>query len=141
MNEASRTARHDDGTAFAAGAGPTFAPLYRQIRELLLRGLMERWYLESFLPSEEIDLIEKNKGGLFKAYRDRSGVIDGIPASIIDACIANFTFTGTPEEIAPRIGELAAFRDAGVDEINFRLHDDPAEAIRLIGEHVVAKLA
>ncbi|MBW7930489.1 MAG: LLM class flavin-dependent oxidoreductase [Gammaproteobacteria bacterium] len=110
-------------------------------RELLLRGLMERWYLESFLPSEEIDLIEKNKGGLFKAYRDRSGVIDGIPASIIDACIANFTFTGTPEEIAPRIGELAAFRDAGVDEINFRLHDDPAEAIRLIGEHVVAKLA
>ncbi len=110
-------------------------------RELLLRGLMERWYLESFLTDEEITIIEKNKNGLFKAYRDRSGDIAGIPAGIVDKCIANFTFTGTPDEIGPRMSELTAFRDAGVGEICFRLHDDPAEAIRLIGEHVVSRLA
>lgn len=110
---------------------------YREARrELLLRGLMERWYLESFLPSEEIEIIEKNKAALFKAYRDRSGVIDDIPAAIIDTCIANFTFTGTPDEIASRANELTAFRDAGVGELCFRLHDDPAEAIRMIGEKV-----
>ena len=33
------------------------------------------------------------------------------------------------------------FGAAGVNEICFRLHDDPAEAIKLIGEHVVPKFA
>jgi alkanesulfonate monooxygenase SsuD/methylene tetrahydromethanopterin reductase-like flavin-dependent oxidoreductase (luciferase family) len=109
-------------------------------RELLLRGLMERWYLETFLAPEDIEIVEKRKDALYKAYRDRSGVIDGIPARIVDTCIANFTFTGTPAEIAPRMAELSAFRDAGVGELCFRLHDDPADAIRLIGEHVVPAL-
>lgn len=109
-------------------------------RELLLRGLMDRWYLETFLAPEEIDIVEKRKDALFKAYRNRSGVIEGIPAQIIDTCLANFTFTGTPAEIEPRLAELTAFRDAGVNELCFRLHDDPADAIRLIGEHVIPRL-
>lgn len=54
MNEASRSARRDDdGTASGAGAGPTFAPLYRQIRELLLRGLQSgEWKPGEAIPSE-----------------------------------------------------------------------------------------
>lgn len=110
-------------------------------RELLLRGLLERWYLETFLSPGECDTVEKLKPAFFKAYRDRSGVIAGVPAEIVDSCVANLTFTGTPDEIEGRMGELTAFRDAGVDELCFRLHDDPADAIRLIGEHVVPRLA
>ncbi|GMV01042.1 MAG: transcriptional regulator [Burkholderiales bacterium] len=53
MNEASRNARRDDGAAPGAGATPTFAPLYRQIRELLLRGLQSgEWKPGEAIPSE-----------------------------------------------------------------------------------------
>ncbi len=50
MNESSRR----DGAALpAAEAGPTFAPLYRQIRELLLRGLQTgEWKPGEPIPSE-----------------------------------------------------------------------------------------
>lgn len=53
MNEASRTAQRDGGTARPAEPGPTFAPLYRQIRELLLRGLQSgEWKPGEPIPSE-----------------------------------------------------------------------------------------
>jgi alkanesulfonate monooxygenase SsuD/methylene tetrahydromethanopterin reductase-like flavin-dependent oxidoreductase (luciferase family) len=116
------------------------AALREARRELLLRGLLERWYLETFLSPEDCDLVERNKTAFFKAYRDRSGVIAGVPEHIVDACLDNLTITGTPEELEARIPELLAFAAAGVDELCFRLHDDPAEAIRLIGEHVVPRL-
>lgn len=110
-------------------------------RELLLRGLLDRWYLESFLSAEDCELVEKHKKAFFQAYRDHSGVIPGVPEHIIDALLANFTFTGTPDEIERRLPELLAFQRAGVTELNFRLHDDPADAIRLIGERVIPALA
>lgn len=110
-------------------------------RELLLRGLLERWYLETFLSPEDCAIVERSKNVFFKAYRDRSGNLDGVPAHVVDALIANFTFTGTPDEIGPRLEELDEFRKAGVNELCFRLHDDPADAIRLIGEHVIPRLA
>ncbi len=109
-------------------------------RELLLRGLLEDWYLQTFLSPQDCALVQQHKASFFKAYRSRSGVIEGVPARIVDACLANLTFTGTPEEIEPRIGELQAFAAAGVDEICFRLHDDPADAIRLIAERVIPLL-
>jgi 5,10-methylenetetrahydromethanopterin reductase len=109
-------------------------------RELLLRGLLERWYLETFLSPEDCELVERNKMAFFKAYRDRSGVIAGVPEPVVDACLANLTFTGTPADIESRLPELQAFKDAGVGELCFRLHDDPADAIRLIGERIVPAL-
>jgi alkanesulfonate monooxygenase SsuD/methylene tetrahydromethanopterin reductase-like flavin-dependent oxidoreductase (luciferase family) len=109
-------------------------------RELLLRGLLEPWYLESFLSVDDCAVVAREKRAFFQAYRDRSGVIAGVPDPIIDALLANFTFTGTPDEIERRLPELQAFQQAGVTELNFRLHDDPADAIRLIGQRVVPTL-
>ncbi len=109
-------------------------------RELLLRGLLDRWYLETFLSPEDCALMESHKMAFFKAYRDRSGVIAGVPEHLVDDCLANLTFTGTPDDIEPRIGELLAFREAGVNELCIRLHDDPAQAIQLIGERVLPLL-
>lgn len=109
-------------------------------REMLLRGLLERWYLESFLSPEDCVLVERNKSVFFTAYRSGSGDLSKIPERIVDALIADFTFTATPEQIAGRMGELTAFVDAGANELCFRLHDNPAEAIRLIGEHVIPRL-
>ena len=53
MNEVSRTAQRGGGSARPSEPGPTFAPLYRQIRELLLRGLQSgEWKPGEPIPSE-----------------------------------------------------------------------------------------
>lgn len=109
-------------------------------REMLLRGLLDPWYLGSFLSEEDCATVERLKPAFFKAFRDRTGIIQGVPEPIIDALIRNFTITGTPDELERRMPELQAFAKAGVTELNFRLHDDPAYAIRLIGERVVPAL-
>jgi alkanesulfonate monooxygenase SsuD/methylene tetrahydromethanopterin reductase-like flavin-dependent oxidoreductase (luciferase family) len=109
-------------------------------RELLLRGLLENWYLASFLDPDECAVVEKEKRAFFQTYRDRSGVIKGVPDALVDKLLDNFTFTGTPDGIERRLPELRAFAAAGVTELNFRLHDDPADAIRLIGEKVIPAL-
>lgn len=106
-------------------------------REVLLRGLLEPWYLESFMSKEDSDFIQKNKAPFYKAYRAHSHVIEGIPERLIDLLLDHLTFTGTVADIERKLPELQAFQKAGVNEICFRLHDNPDEAIRLIGEHVV----
>ncbi len=106
-------------------------------RELLLRGLLDRWYLESFLGPAECDEVERSKPAFFKAYRARSGDLGGVRSELVDALLANLTLTGTVETLEERLPELLAFAEAGVNELCFRLHDDPADAIRLIGRHVV----
>lgn len=109
-------------------------------REMLLRGLLERWYLETFLSADDCWLTETHKPAFFQAYRDRTGNLPGVPEHIVDALLANLTFTGTPQEIESRLPEVAAFQAAGVDELCLRLHDDPAEAIRLIGARIIPAL-
>jgi alkanesulfonate monooxygenase SsuD/methylene tetrahydromethanopterin reductase-like flavin-dependent oxidoreductase (luciferase family) len=109
-------------------------------RELLLRGLLERWYLESFLSDSECELVDKHKPAFFKAYRERSGVIASVPEPVVAKLLANLTITGTPDDLEAHLPELLEFRQAGVNELCFRLHDDPADAIRLIGEHIVPVL-
>ena len=106
-------------------------------REVLLRGLLEPWYLESFLSPEDNAFIQKNKGPFYKAYRAHSHVIEGIPERLINLLLDNLSLTGTVADLEEKLPELEVFQKAGVTEICFRLHDNPDEAIRLIGEHVV----
>jgi alkanesulfonate monooxygenase SsuD/methylene tetrahydromethanopterin reductase-like flavin-dependent oxidoreductase (luciferase family) len=108
-------------------------------REVLLRGLLERWYIESFLSPEDCDFVIAHKSAFYKAYRGRSHVIEGVPDRIVDLLLDNFTLTGTVADLERKLPELDVFEEAGVNEICFRLHDDPADAIRLIGEHVVPR--
>ncbi len=108
-------------------------------REVLLRGLLERWYLESFLDAEECDYIEAHKEGFYKAYRGRHHRIDGVPDALVQKLVDNFSITGTVEDLERRMEELERFAAAGVTELNFRLHDDPLDAIALIGRHVVPR--
>jgi alkanesulfonate monooxygenase SsuD/methylene tetrahydromethanopterin reductase-like flavin-dependent oxidoreductase (luciferase family) len=117
------------------------AALQEARRELLLRGWLDTWYLESFLSADESDFITQNKGAFYKAYLSRSGVVDGVPEELVNRLIDNLSLTGSIDELPSKLPELDAFEAAGVNEICFRLHDDPAEAIRLIGEHVVPKYA
>jgi alkanesulfonate monooxygenase SsuD/methylene tetrahydromethanopterin reductase-like flavin-dependent oxidoreductase (luciferase family) len=108
-------------------------------REVLLRGLLERWYLESFLSPADCDFIIANKSAFYKAYRTHSHVIEGVPDRLVDLLLDNFTLTGTVADLDHKLPELDVFGEAGVNEICLRLHDDPAEAIGLIGKYVVPR--
>jgi hypothetical protein len=54
--------------------------------------------------------------------------------------ISNISFAGGLDRIEPAIETLKDFAAAGLTEIALRVHDDPADAIRLIGERVMPAL-
>ena len=84
--------------------------------------------------------MEQKKQAFFQAYRDRSGVIAGVPERIIDALLANFTFTGTPDEIERRCRNCWRSRRPASANCASGCTTIPADAIRLIGERVVPAL-
>lgn len=106
-------------------------------RELALRGVMTPWYVEPFVSPADAALVAAKRAEFFKAYGRRSSQIEGVPEHVIQALVKGLSMTGTVDEIEAHFDELFAFRDAGVNELAFRVHDDPADAIRLIGERVL----
>ena len=62
------------------------------------------------------------------------------PAPLVEKMIRNISFAGGLDQVEPAIETLKAFAAAGMTEIALRVHDDPADAIRLIGERVIQAL-
>lgn len=110
-------------------------------RELALRGALDRWYVEAVLDEDDAELVMAQRSAFFRAYRSRSSRVEGVPERIVQRLVEELTLTGTPAELDGRLEELRAFAEAGVNELAFRLHDDPAEAIDLIARHVVPAFA
>lgn len=109
-------------------------------RELVIRSWLSPHHIKSFMSDEDIDYIQANKKAFIAAYRDRSGEIKDVPQRIIDELIAGITTTGDMTEMDRHLARLQEFKDAGLDELALRLHDDPVDAIEMIGEHVVAAM-
>jgi hypothetical protein len=109
-------------------------------RELILRGWLVRYHLEHFMTPEECDFVEAHKNAFLTAYSDRSGDIKGVPAAMVDKLIENFSCTGDLATIDRHVGTLRQFAAAGLTEIALRLHDEPMDAIRMIGERVLPAL-
>ncbi len=109
-------------------------------RELILRGWLVRYHLEGFLTPAECDLVEQHKPAFLTAYTDRSGDIQGVPSELIDKLIENFSFAGDITDIDRHVETLKRFAAAGLTEIALRLHDDPMDSLRMIGERVIPKL-
>jgi hypothetical protein len=81
--------------------------------------------------------VVAHKGAFIKAFRERTGHIEGVPRDIIDRIIAALTITVPAAESDQAIERLKQMEAAGLDEISLRLHDDPVDSIRLIGERVI----
>ncbi len=116
------------------------AALKEARRELIIRSWLSPHHIGSFMSDEDCKYIQANKAAFITAWRDRSGDIKGVPQRIIDALIEGITTTGDLGEMDRHIARLREFRDAGLDELALRLHDDPADAIPVIGKHVVPAL-
>ena len=109
-------------------------------RELIIRSWLSKHHIKSFMSDEDNEYIQANKKAFITAYRDRSGNIKDIPQRIIDELIEGITTTGDLTEMDKHLARLTEFKDAGLDELALRLHDDPADGIEMIGEHVVSAM-
>jgi alkanesulfonate monooxygenase SsuD/methylene tetrahydromethanopterin reductase-like flavin-dependent oxidoreductase (luciferase family) len=111
--------------------------LHEARRELILRGFLDRKWLEPYLEPEDVELVVKNNWPFLNAFRDKSGDIEGVAAHIVDALVEGLALTGDYSDIDRHIERLRKFEDAGFTEIALRVHDDPEDSIRLIGQRVL----
>jgi len=109
-------------------------------RELILRGYLGEQYFRPFLDDDEIKLMLDNFQAFLDAFTNSTDVIAGVPEELINKMIDNISFAGGLDAIDKAIATLNEFADIGLTEIALRVHDDPADAIRLIGEQVMPKL-
>ena len=108
---------------------------------LIWRGLLQKWHISTFLDEDECALVEANRPAFLNAFLQRSDEIEGVPGHIVDALVENLTFAGDADQIDTAIGHLQAFEEAGLDEVALKVHENPEDAIRMIGERVVPALS
>lgn len=110
-------------------------------RELAWRARkLEAELLSQVLNPEETALVRENYDNCVAAWFDRSGHIKGLPQSIPDRLCEYFTSTGGLEDLDREIERFRMFGRAGLTEVALRLHDNPKEALDIIGQHVVPAL-
>ncbi|MDH3977406.1 MAG: LLM class flavin-dependent oxidoreductase [Gammaproteobacteria bacterium] len=110
-------------------------------QQLALRGMLDPWYLDEFLDKDECDLVDKKRNDFFKAYKNKSDVIPDVPESILEKLVDNLSLSGIPADIDSHIERLQELGRRGLNEVALKLHDDQADAIRLIGEHIVPAMS
>lgn len=115
---------------------------YRESRrELAWRARkLEAELLAQVLNPEEVQLVRDNYDNCVAAWFDRSGHIKGLPESVPNRLCEYFTSTGGLEDLDREIERFRMFARAGLSEVALRLHDDPMDGLRIIGEHVVPAL-
>jgi len=109
-------------------------------RELMLRGWLVDQYFAPFLDPDELKVMRAHEKDFLNAFLRSSPVIENVPDALVTKMIRNISFAGGLDQLEPAIGTLKAFAAAGLTEICLRVHDDPAAAIRLIGERVLPRL-
>ncbi|MCP4000019.1 MAG: LLM class flavin-dependent oxidoreductase [Gammaproteobacteria bacterium] len=114
--------------------------LWEARRELIIRGWLAHDWIAPYLSPEDTEWVTANTWPFLKAFRERTGDIKGVPAHIIDALIEGLTLSGDLNDIDRHIKRLQEFKAAGFSEIVLGLQDNPADSIKMIGEHVLPKL-
>jgi alkanesulfonate monooxygenase SsuD/methylene tetrahydromethanopterin reductase-like flavin-dependent oxidoreductase (luciferase family) len=115
---------------------------YRESRrELPWRAIkLQKELIMQCLTEEEAQLVRDHYDKFVAAWFDRSGNIQGLPEDIPNRLCEYFTSTGGLEDLDREIERFKLFGKAGLTECALRLHDDPMEALDIIGEHVIPKL-
>ena len=109
-------------------------------RELIVRGWLERDWLEPFLTAEETESILNDRWAFLKPWLERHGEIEGVPKHVVDTLVEELSLSGDLGDIEGHMERFHAFEEAGFTEIALRIHEDPADSIRLIGERVLPEL-
>ena len=115
---------------------------YRESRrELAWRGRkLDPDLLVNWISEEEAQFVQDNFDAYVTAYFDRSGIVKGVPDDINDRLMHGMTSTGGIEDIDREIERFKLFKTRGLTEIAMRLHEDPMDALKIIGERIVPAL-
>ena len=115
---------------------------YRESRrELAWRAIkLQKEMIRQCLTEDEAELVRANYDKFVAAWFDRSGNIQGVPQEIPNRLCEYFTSTGGLEDLDREIERFRMFARAGLTEVALRLHDQPMEALDIIGELVLPKL-
>jgi len=110
---------------------------------LILRGMLNEMYIEPFLDKADVKLVRDNIRSFYKPFFDRkafyasNGAFDNIPEPVAQTLVNSLSLTTSAAELDNHLEVLHDFAKAGITHITLGLHEDPADAIRLIGERVV----
>lgn len=112
---------------------------YREARrEIVWRGKhLSDDYITPFLNADERQIVRDNIDAFRQAWFTRSGEIEAVPEDIVNRLIGGMTSTGDMNDLDREIERYQAFEKAGLTEIALRLHDEPMESLKIIGEHVL----
>lgn len=116
------------------------ASFWEARRELMIRGWLHRRWVSPYLSAEDTEWVVANPMPFLKAYWARSGEYEGVPGHISEALVEGLTCSGDEHDLERHIERLRRFEKAGFTEIVLGLQDDPADSIRMIGEHVLPAL-
>jgi 5,10-methylenetetrahydromethanopterin reductase len=118
------------------------AAAYRESRrELAWRArLLDPELIALYLNEDEVQLVRDNYQAYVDAWFDRSGNVKGVAEEISNRLCEGLTSTAGLADLDREIERFKTFESAGLTEIALRLHDDPMDALKIIGEQVVPAL-
>jgi alkanesulfonate monooxygenase SsuD/methylene tetrahydromethanopterin reductase-like flavin-dependent oxidoreductase (luciferase family) len=113
---------------------------------LILRGMLNRMYIDPFLGGSDVQLVRDNIRSFYKPFYDRAGFyasegsFENIPEPVAEKLVQSLSLTAGVADLDEKLEVLHDFAKAGLTHITLGLHDDPADAIRVIGERVIPAL-
>jgi 5,10-methylenetetrahydromethanopterin reductase len=119
----------------------TEAAYAESIRELPWRArLLEPALIKDYLDEGEVAIVREHYQEYVDFYFDWSKTVKSIPREISAKLAKGLTSTGGLDSIDREIERYKLFARAGLTEIALRLHGQPMDALKIIGEQVIPAL-
>jgi len=93
-----------------------------------------------YLDEDEVKIVTDNFQNYVDAYFTHSDDVKGVPQEISNKLATGLTSTGGLEDLDRELERFKKFGRAGLTEIALRLHADPMDGLKIIGERVVPEL-
>jgi alkanesulfonate monooxygenase SsuD/methylene tetrahydromethanopterin reductase-like flavin-dependent oxidoreductase (luciferase family) len=106
---------------------------------LMARGTIWDPYIHDVVGPDEAAEIAKHYAAFVKAYR-KTDDIEGPPRALVDKIVDRGVTACAVDEVDGQIERFIEMRAAGATGIALCLYNDPADAIRVIGERIVPAL-
>ena len=111
------------------------------IRELPWRArLLDPAMINMYLDEDEIKIVRDNYQEYVDFYFDPSKPVKSIPFEISAKLAEGLTSTGGLDAIDREVERYKKFAKGGLTEVALRLHGQPMDALKIIGERVVPEL-
>jgi len=114
---------------------------YEARRELIWRAAIIGQVKEDVMPflkdEDEWQFFVDHWENFRIAFRNRSGVIEGVPEELLQRLISGMASAGDMSSIDQEIERYTKMAEGGLTELDLRLFDDPMDGLKMIGEHVI----